>query len=75
MEDTMPMKQSIVKNIDQEKVVPRATRATEDSGKVRIGTVSPTFPPVHRDAPATSTDSGKVRMGTVSPTFPPVRTR
>jgi hypothetical protein len=69
------MKQHTVKNIGQEKVVTAASPATQDSGRVRIGTVSPTFPPVRGDRPATLADNGQVRMGTVSPTFPPVRTR
>jgi hypothetical protein len=64
-----------VKNIRPEKVAAGANRATQDSGRVRIGTVSPTFPPVRGDTPATLADGGQVRMGTVSPTFPPVRTR
>jgi hypothetical protein len=75
MEDDMAMKQDTVKNIGPEKVVAVANAATQDNGRVRIGTVSPTFPPVRGDTPATLADSGQVRMGTVSPTFPPVRTR
>ena len=71
----MSLKASIVKNIRQEKLVPGATRATQDSGRVRIGTVSPTFPPVRGDTPAIFADTGQLRMGTMSPTFPPVRTR
>ena len=75
MEDTVATKQSSVKNIGQGKVVTVINRATQDSGRVRIGTVSPTFPPVRGDTPATLADTAQVRMGTVSPTFPPVRTR
>jgi hypothetical protein len=75
MEDPVTKKISIVKNIGQEKVVGVTNPATQDSGRVRIGTVSPTFPPVRGDTPATLADSGQVRMGTVSPTFPPARTR
>ena len=71
----MPIKQDTVKNISPGKVVTGENRATQDSGRVRIGTVSPTFPPVRGDTPATLADRGQVRMGTVSPTFPPVRTR
>jgi hypothetical protein len=71
----MPMKQDTVKNIRPGEVVAGENRATQDSGRVRIGTVSPTFPPVRGDTPAILADSGQVRMGTVSPTFPPVRTR
>jgi len=75
MEDTVSKKKSIVKNIRQEKVVAVTNPATQDSGRVRIGTVSPTFPPARGDTPVTLADSGQVRMGTVSPTFPPARTR
>jgi hypothetical protein len=39
----------------------------KDSGKVRMGAVSPAMPPVRI---ATDTDSGKVRMGAVSPALP-----
>jgi hypothetical protein len=42
-----------------------------DSGPVRIGSVSPAFPPV-RGRPASSSDTGKVRIGSVSPAFPAV---
>jgi hypothetical protein len=41
---------------------------------VRIGSVSPAFPPV-RGRPANSSDTGKVRIGSVSPAFPPTRTK
>jgi len=63
-----------VKEISAEKVTPRSRPATQDNGKVRMGTLSPSFPPV-RDRPANLADSGRLRMGTLSPTFPPVRTR
>ena len=43
-----------------------------DTGKVRIGNVSPSFPPVST-TPAKIADGGKVRIGNVSPSFPPVR--
>jgi hypothetical protein len=45
-----------------------------DTGKVRIGDVSPAFPPVRR-RPANIDDAGKVRIGDVSPAFPPLRVR
>jgi hypothetical protein len=45
-----------------------------DSGKVRIGDVSPAFPPV-RGRPTHISDTGKVRIGDLSPTFPPLRSR
>jgi hypothetical protein len=44
----------------------------EDGGRVQLGAVSPSFPPV-RAAPANVKDRGKVEMGAVSPSFPPVR--
>jgi hypothetical protein len=43
-----------------------------DGGRVRIGSVSPAFPPV-RGRPPNTSDTGKVRIGSVSPAFPPVR--
>jgi hypothetical protein len=43
-----------------------------DSGRIRIGNMSPAFPPVR--GPATS-DTGKVRIGNMSPAFPPLRSR
>jgi hypothetical protein len=48
------------------------TREIEDSGKVRIGNASPSFPPV-RSTPAAARDNGAVRIGNASPSFPPVR--
>ena len=41
-----------------------------DSGKIRIGSLSPTFPPV-RGGPANISDGGNVKMGAYSPAFPP----
>jgi hypothetical protein len=46
----------------------------KDTGKVRMGMVSPAFPPV-RSEPENVADGGKVRMGMVSPAFPLVRSR
>jgi hypothetical protein len=43
-----------------------------DSGRVRIGSASPAFPPV-RGTPANTSDAGTIRMGSASPAFPPVR--
>jgi hypothetical protein len=60
--------------ISANKVVNTPSPAIEDCGKVRMGTMSPTFPPV-RIHPANLADDGRLRMGTMSPTFPPVRTR
>jgi len=59
-----------VKKNSAEKVMNIPNSATEDEGKVRMG--SPTFPTVHV-SPANSADNGRVRIGTVSPSFPPVR--
>jgi hypothetical protein len=59
--------------IDTNKAAAHApTREIEDSGKVRIGDMSPSFPPV-RAAPTGANDSGKVRIGDMSPSFPPAR--
>jgi hypothetical protein len=44
----------------------------QDSGKVRIGTMSPSFPAV-RPTPASVADTGKVRIGTMSPSLPAKR--
>lgn len=43
-----------------------------DSGKVRMGSLSPTFP-APRAQTAETADKGKVRMGSLSPAFPAVR--
>jgi hypothetical protein len=48
--------------------------AISDSGKVRVGDMSPSFPPA-RGKPAHATDGGKVRIGDMSPSFPPRRSR
>ena len=63
-----------VTHSDLEKVARASNPAIQDTGKLRIGTMSPTFPPV-RVAPADLADSGRLQMGTMSPTFPPARTR
>jgi hypothetical protein len=44
----------------------------QDSGKVRMGSLSPSFPAPRSEKIETS-DSGKVRMGSLSPAFPAVR--
>jgi hypothetical protein len=46
-----------------------------DSGKVRMGAVSPAFPPPVRGTPGNVSDKGDVRMGAFSPAFPPPRSR
>jgi len=63
-----------VKGISSEKVASTRSPASKDDGMVRMGTMSPSFPPV-RDRPANSADSGRLRMGTMSPTFPVSRAR
>ena len=63
-----------MKKVGEEKVVNTRSPAIQDDGKVRMGTLSPTFPPV-RDRPANLADSGRLRMGTLSPTFPLSRIR
>jgi hypothetical protein len=45
----------------------------QDSGKVRMGNMSPSFPAPRPDKAAT-TDSSKVRMGNMSPNLPAERT-
>jgi hypothetical protein len=45
----------------------------QDNGKVRMGTLSPSFPAPRAEKAATA-DNGKVRMGTLSPSFPAPRT-
>jgi len=44
----------------------------QDSGKVRMGNMSPSFPAPRPEKAATA-DSGKVRMGNMSPSFPAQR--
>ena len=63
-----------MKSIGSDKVVGVPDLATQDDGKVRMGTMSPTFPPA-RSKPASAFDPGRLRIGTMSPTFPPVRVR
>ena len=43
-----------------------------DSGKVRLGNMSPSLPAA-RPASAETADNGKVRMGNLSPSFPAAR--
>ena len=63
-----------MKDVTAEKLASTPSPATKDNAKVRVGAMSPTFPPA-RDRPANVADSGRLRMGAMSPTFPPVRTR
>ena len=55
------------------KVTSRATRESEDNGKVRIGNFTPLFPPPRETSDAVK-DSEKVRIGNFTPLFPPPRT-
>lgn len=50
-----------------QKQIPTIPANVRDSGKVRIGGVSPSLGPVVRTPPAAIADSGKVRIGGVSP--------
>jgi hypothetical protein len=43
-----------------------AVRDTQDSAKVRVGAMTPTFP----QAKVAPKDAGKVRMGAMTPAFP-----
>jgi hypothetical protein len=45
-----------------------------DNGRVRIGDMSPSFPPV-RDSATNTRDRRNVRIGDMSPAFPAVRTK
>ena len=63
---------------DQKKVeaamqVKLSPSQVRDSGKVRLGNMSPNFP-ASRPATAETADNGKVRMGNMSPSFPAPRT-
>jgi hypothetical protein len=44
-----------------------------DSGKIRIGSIAPAFPPGR--GPSAIGDAGKLRIGSIAPAFPPVRNR
>jgi hypothetical protein len=45
-----------------------------DSGRVRMGSSSPAFPPA-RGGPANTSDTGTIRIGNTSPAFPALRTK
>ena len=59
-----------MKEVGAEKVARSSTSATQDDGKVRMGAMSPGFPPVHA-SPANLADSSRPRMGAMSPMFLP----
>jgi hypothetical protein len=63
-----------VKKIVGEKIAPIPAFATRDNGRLRMGAMSPSFPPAPPE-PENVADSGRMRMGAMSPTFPPVRAR
>jgi hypothetical protein len=63
-----------VEKIGTDEVVKVPTPAIKDDARVRIGNMSPSFPPV-RARPVKVADNGQIRMGMVSPHFPPVRAR
>jgi hypothetical protein len=48
-------------------------RDIDDRAKVRMGSMSPSFPAV-RSAAGDIADARKIEMGSMSPAFPPVRT-
>jgi hypothetical protein len=63
-----------MKKMETHEVVHSSIPGTEDTGTVRMGFLSPAFPPA-RSAPAQVADDGKVRTGFLSPAFPPTRSR
>jgi hypothetical protein len=63
-----------VKEIGAIEVVNTPTPAIKDDGRVRLGLMSPSFPPV-RSTPRNAADNGQVRMGLMSPSFPLGRAR
>jgi hypothetical protein len=65
--------EATVIDVVAEKVARTSSPATQDDAKLRMGTLSPTFPPV-RAKPANLEDSGQLRMGAMSPSFPLIRT-
>jgi hypothetical protein len=67
--------ETLMKTIGTKTVVQAkaAIREVKDSGRVQMGAVSPSFPPVRATPVNEVKDSGRVQMGAVSPSFPPVR--
>jgi hypothetical protein len=65
------MLEKTVKEISTVKI---PTPAIKDHEAVRMGYMSPAFPPVRME-PASAGDKGKVRMGYMTPAFPPARAR
>ena len=64
--DSGPAEQLLETAMRDVKLSPADTR---DSGKVRLGNMSPSLPAA-RPASAETADNGKVRMGNMSPSFP-----
>jgi len=52
----------------------RRPTVISDSGRVRIGSLSPALPPVRHETAKTD-DMAKVRIGSLSPAFPAVRSK
>ena len=44
----------------------------KDTGKVRLGAISPAMPPTHT-IPAPTADTARVRLGAISPAMPKTR--
>jgi hypothetical protein len=66
--------EATVNDIRAIEVLKSTAQATKDDGRVRMGLMSPSFPPV-RVSPAEVADKGKTRLGLMSPSFPVSRTR
>jgi hypothetical protein len=66
--------EALMNNIDtREAAATRLpTQDIDDSHKVRMGSMSPSFPAVQRTA-VSFADTGKIRTGSLSPSFPPAR--
>jgi hypothetical protein len=60
----MPSERETAENSTQS--IRPATATVEDTGKVRLGGISPSVGPVRSISPAV-TDSGKVRLGGIAP--------
>jgi hypothetical protein len=60
--------EAIMQKSGSKETVKAPVPAIKDSGKIRLGFMSPSFPPV-RVAPADVEDKKKVRLGFMSPSF------
>jgi hypothetical protein len=63
------MSEMNIQQLPSMKPVSLSGAAIADAGKVRIGGLSPSLPPVRISA----IDAGKVRIGGCAPSLPPVR--